>query len=283
MNSGTSFLRVIGSRLVAIAAIVTFSMSDTIWAQSEAPGVLQDNVLMRADSVTYDEDFGIVTASGHVEISHGENILFADTISYNRRDDIVIATGNVALLSAEDDVVFSNYMELTGDLKSGTIRGIQILFSDGSRAAGVSGRMTGDGRNEIRKAVYSPCELCPENYWKEPLWQIKSFNVIHDKSLKRIFYKDAFLEVFGVPVAYVPFFSHPDPSVVRKTGFLTPSIRSNGVLGLTYEQPFFLNIAPNRDATFAPIISFKEGVVLTGEYREVRKHGKYKLNGSITP
>ena len=183
MNRGTSCLRAIGSRFVAIAATVTltFSMSDTIWAQSEAPGALQDNVLMRADSVTYDEDFGIITASGHVEISHGENILLADTISYNRRDNIVIATGNVALLSAEDDVVFSNYMELTGDLKSGTIRGIQILFSDGSRAAGVSGRMTGDGRNEIRKAVYSPCELCPENHGKEPLWQIKSFNVIHDK------------------------------------------------------------------------------------------------------
>ena len=283
MDRGTSFLRVIGHGIIAIATIVTFSMSDSIWAQSEPLGVLQDNVLMRADSVTYDEDFGIITASGHVEISHGENILLADTISYNRRDDIVIATGNVALLSVEDDVVFSNYMELTGDLKSGTIRGIQILFSDGSRAAGVSGRMTGDGRREIRKAVYSPCELCPENHEKEPLWQIKSFRVIHDKSLKRIFYKDAFLEVFGVPVAYVPFFSHPDPSVVRKTGFLTPSMGRNSVFGLTYEQPFFFNIAPNRDATFAPIITSKDGVMLTGEYREVRKHGEYKLNGSITP
>ena len=74
MDRGTSFLRVIGHRIIAIATIVTFSMSDSTWAQSEPPGVLQDDVLMRADSVTYDEDFGIITASGHVEISHGENI-----------------------------------------------------------------------------------------------------------------------------------------------------------------------------------------------------------------
>ncbi len=108
--------------------------SSSIGAQSTIPRVLEDNVLMSADFVTYDEDFGVVIASGNVEISHGESVLLADTVSYNRRDAVVIATGNVALLSADDDVIFSNYMELAGDLKSGIIKGIQILFSDGSRA-----------------------------------------------------------------------------------------------------------------------------------------------------
>lgn len=256
--------------------------SSSIGAQSTIPRVLEDNVLMSADFVTYDEDFGVVIASGNVEISHGESVLLADTVSYNRRDAVVIATGNVALLSADDDVIFSNYMELAGDLKSGIIKGIQILFSDGSRAAATGGRMSSDGRIEVRKAVYSPCKLCPNRNMDKPIWQIKSLSVVHDKSLKRIFYRDAFLEVFGVPVAYVPFFSHADPSVGRKTGFLAPSLGNDSVFGLTYEQPFFFNIAPNKDATFAPIITTKQGVVLTGEYREVRKRGEYKINGSLT-
>ena len=256
--------------------------SNSIGAQSTIPRVLEDNVLMSADSLTYDEDFGVVIASGNVEISHGESILLADTVSYNRRDNVVIATGNVALLSADDDVIFSNYMELAGDLKSGIIKGIQILFSDGSRAAATGGRMTSDGRFEVRKAVYSPCKLCPNKDKDDPIWQIKSLSVVHDKSLRRIFYRDAFLEVFGIPVAYVPFFSHADPTVGRKTGFLAPSLGSNSVFGLTYEQPFFFNIAPNKDATFAPVLTTKQGVVLTGEYREIRKRGEYQINGSLT-
>ena len=269
-------------RIAIVATFLIAIASDVVEAQPTGKNVLQDNVLMSADTVTYDEDFGVVTASGNVEVSHSGSILLADTVSYNRRSDVVIASGNVALLPPGDDVIFSNYMELAGNLKSGVIRGIQILFSDGSRAAAVGGHMTSDGRTEVRKAVYSPCELCPEKNLRNPLWQIKSLSVIHDKSLRRIFYRDAFLEVFGVPVAYVPFFSHPDPTVGRKTGFLAPSIGTNSVFGITYEQPYYFNISPNKDATLAPIFSAKEGVVLTGEYREIRRKGEYKVTGSLT-
>ena len=269
-------------RIVIIATFLITVVSDVVEARSAGGNVLQDNVLMNADTVTYDDDFGVVTATGNVEVSHAGSVLLADTVSYNRRSDVVIASGNVALLPAGDDVIFSNYMELAGDLKSGVIRGIQILFSDGSRAAAADGHMTSDGRTEVRKAVYSPCKLCPEKNMRNPLWQIKSLSVIHDKSLRRIFYRDAFLEVFGVPVAYTPFFSHPDPTVGRKTGFLAPSIGTNSVFGITYEQPYYFNISPNKDATLAPIFSTKDGVVLTGEYREVRREGEYKVSGSLT-
>ena len=152
-----------------MATFVTAIVSDAVEARSARESVLQDNVLMNADTVTYDEDFGIVTANGNVEVSHGGSVLLADTISYNRRSDVVIASGNVTLLPPGDDVIFSNYMELAGDLKSGVVREIQILFSDGSRAAAVGGRMSSDGRTEVRKAVYSPCELCPEKEMRNPL------------------------------------------------------------------------------------------------------------------
>ena len=135
-------------RIAIIATFLIAIASDAVEAQPTGKNVLQHNVLMSADTVTYDEDFGVVTASGNVEVSHSGSILLADTVSYNRRSDIVIASGNVALLPPGDDVVFSNYMELAGNLKSGVIQGIQILFSDGSRAAAVGGHMTSDGRTE---------------------------------------------------------------------------------------------------------------------------------------
>ncbi len=266
-----------------VPTLVCMSLNTSpVYSDTDPRQILDENVLMSADSISYDEKFGIIMARGNVEVSRGENVLLADRISYNRREDIVIASGNVAFLGDEGNVVFSNYMELTGDLKAGVIDEIQILFVDGSRAAALGGRMSANGRLTIDKAVYSPCRLCPNSRIKSPLWQIKSLNVVHDQSLKRIFYKDAFLEVFGLPVMYVPFFSHPDPSVKRKTGLLPPSIGSNSVLGVTYEQPFFFNLSPSKDATIAPILSSNEGVILTGEYREITQAGNYKVSGSIT-
>ena len=92
-----------------------------------------DDVLLTAEQVTYNEELGVVTASGNVELSRGVRVLRADTLSYNRRADLVTASGNVALIEPSGDVLFADYMELTGDLKSGAIAGIRILMTDESR------------------------------------------------------------------------------------------------------------------------------------------------------
>ena len=63
------------------------------WSQSDVPQLLENNVLMRADNITYDESFGIITARGNVEVSRGNRVLLADTLSYNRRDNVIIASG----------------------------------------------------------------------------------------------------------------------------------------------------------------------------------------------
>ena len=48
-----------------------------------------------------------------------------------------------------------------------------------------------------------------------------------DLENKRIEYRDALLDIYGVPVMYLPYFSHADPSVKRASGFLVPSIGSS--------------------------------------------------------
>lgn len=268
-------------------AVIAVAMMAAILAVAPPPARSQDvqpddRVLLTADEVIYDDTLGVVTATGHVEMAKGQRVLRADTLSYNRRADLVTASGNVAVVEPSGAVVFAEYVELTGDLKSGAIEGIRILLEDDSRFAAGGGRMTSDGRTELRKAIYSPCDLCPEHPDDPPVWQLKAYEITHDKELRRIFYADAFLEVFGVPVAYVPFFSHPDPTVIRKTGFLRPTFGSDSVLGFIYRQPYFFNISPSQDATFAPIITSDEGPILTGEYRQVLENGSYELSGSVT-
>ena len=281
----------VGSKLKVLAGYVPIMfvflmlppfLATSIRAEEIVPEILQNNVLLEADSISYDEEMLEVVATGDVSISMGDSTVLADKVTYNRPADQVSALGNVVLLSPDGNVTFSQAMELTGDLKSGTIEAIKILFVDGSRLAANGGTMRRNGRSEVSKAVYSPCPICSDSASRKPFWQIKAVNVVHDRSLRRIFYKDATLEVFGLPVIYIPFFTHPDPSVERKTGFLAPSVFSNSLLGLSYKQPFFFNIADNQDVTVAPIFSRTAGLVLTGEYRRALERGSLEVSGSAT-
>ena len=239
-------------------------------------------ILFSADEVVSDEALGIVTARGNVEISQGGRTLLSDTVSYNRRSGVVTASGNVRLLEVDGTTYFAEYVELSDDLRDGFIRDIGVLMADRTRIAAASGTRR-DGRITVfRKAVFSPCELCRDDPSKAPLWQLKADEVIHDQEERSLTYRDAHLEFYGVPVAYTPYFKHPDPTVDRQSGFLAPTFGNSSALGVTLEVPYYWNIAPDRDLTFEPIITTKQSVVLAGKYRELFPKGVTRFGGSAT-
>lgn len=237
--------------------------------------------LLQADEMTQDRELGTVVAKGNVEITQGERILFADVVSYNQKSNTVTASGNVILLEPGGDTLFAEYVELTDSMREGVIKEIRILLSDDSRFAANIARRTGGSRTILTKAVYSPCKVCREMPEKPPLWRLKAETIVHDKAAQKIRYKNVRLEMFGVPVAYSPYFSHPDPSVDRKSGFLTPSFGTSGNLGPFLELPYFWAIDQNSDATLVPIFTRDEGIIFSGEYRQRFDNGEIKLSGSL--
>jgi len=242
----------------------------------------EGQALISADSITYDEGLGIVTARGNVEVSQGGRVLVADSISYNVNTDVVTASGNVALVETTGDVFFANYMEVTGDLREGFVKDIRLLMTDRSRLAANSGTRSGGSYNEFSKAVYSPCELCKEDPTRAPFWQIKARKVVWDQDDQMIRYEHVTFEVFGVPIAYTPYFEHPDPTVQRKSGFLTPVFRGNDQLGMQFQVPYFIVLSDTADMTLSPIITQKQGVVGVGEYRQLFEKGQVFALGSAT-
>ncbi len=267
---------------------VAFATAFVFFAQPAPAQISVDELntdtpaLISADEVTFDEDLNIVTASGNVEISQGERIVKADAVSYNINTKVVSATGNVALLEPTGDVLFAEYVELTDDLGEGFIRDIRVLLSDRSRMAAVSGQRSGGNRTVLNRAIFSPCALCKEDPTKAPLWQLKANKIVHDQAEQEIRYYDARMEIFGIPVAYTPYLSHPDPTVKKKSGFLAPAFRNSDTLGFSAQLPYFWNIAPNQDLTFSPIITSEQGPVAAGEYRHLFTNGTLDISGSAT-
>ena len=234
-----------------------------------------------ADSMTYDRELGIVTATGNVEIVYGERALFANKVMYNQKTDVVIADGSVSLTDPSGKVLLGDKMEITGDLKDGVVYNIGLVLEDHSRVAGSGARRSNAQITEISNAVYSPCDLCEEDPTAAPLWQLKAVRVIHDVDKKLVSYRDAWLELFGVPVAYTPYLSHPDPTVKRKSGLLAPSFSNSSDLGFRLNTPYFWAIDEHQDATITPMLASDGGQGLIGQYRRNFKNGFVKSDASF--
>ncbi len=273
-----------GVRIGAIFALgIALCWTGIAGAQQQQQQLLQagQELLFTADSIDHDRQLGIVTARGNVEIVQGERVLRADLVSFNQKADLLTATGNIALIEPGGEVIFADHVELTGDFKTGAIENIRILLADNARLAAVDGRRIGGNVMELNKAVYSPCRKCLASDGT-PLWRIKAIKVTHNKAEQVVEYRDAWLEFMGVPVAYTPYLSHPDPSVKRKSGLLVPRFGNDTELGVVIETPYYFNIAPDKDATLRPIFTSKEGLVLAGEYRQRFAGGRLRTDVSLT-
>lgn len=265
---------------VFIAAVAAAFPAPAARSQETPPTPADIPINFVADQLDVDRNLGIVTARGNVEVNRDDRTLLADTISYNQKKDLLTASGNITLLEPTGDVVFAQHMEITGDLKNGIISDIRMILSDRSRVAASGGRRV-NGDLELRNAVYSPCNLCPDDPDRPPLWQVKAVKVYHDKSRRMIEYSDAWIEVSGVPVFYTPFLAHPDPTVERESGFLAPQVGASSDLGFIAKTPYFVAIDDQRDATITPVYYGETGPALEAEYRQRFFDGKLDIDGSI--
>ena len=270
--------------VLPVLALIFFSQLVNSAARAQFSGnrsVPDGPVLLIADELIYDENLGLVTARGSVEMQQGDRVLMADTVTYSEKTDVATASGNVSLLEPEGEVLFTNYAELNNELKTGFLDNLRFLMSDGSRVAANRARRTAGDRKVMDRAVFSPCNLCREDPTRAPLWQIKAVRVIHDERAKDVIYEDATIEFFGVPVAYTPYLRHPDPTVDRRSGLLAPRIGYSGELGAIYSQPYHHVFNPSQDITLEPMMFSNEGGVVFTEYRQRFERGEINLKGSV--
>src|ERR1700687_4787352 len=102
-------------------------------------------------------------------------------------------------------------------MKSGVLRDMRAIPAEHARPAANGARRTEGEINEMSKVVYTTCNLCAKDPTKPPLWQIRAASAVQDLEHKKVEFKDATLEMYGIPVAYFPYFWNADPSVKRES------------------------------------------------------------------
>src|SRR5262249_33477964 len=173
-----------------------------------------------------------------------------------------------------------NDFDLTDDFKDGFINSLRVETVDKTHLAAARAERTNGTVTVFQDGVYTACEPCKEHPEKPPLWQVKAARIIHNDQEKMIYFEDAHLELWGIPIAYSPYLSSPDPSVKRKSGIMAPTFSSSSGLGFGMQVPYFFALAPNYDLTLAPGFTSKQGPLLSAEWRQRMINGSYTIRGT---
>jgi len=270
--------------LAALAACALFPPAAPAAPQIRAPAIQAPSrnapILLQADEVVYDSEANTISAVGNVEIADEGRTLLADRVEYNQATDTVTASGHVTITDTRGNVAFADHVVLTDHMRDGALQGFGALLGKTGRLAARSAQRI-DGNLVIADhTVYSPCEICKQTGQRTPLWQVKAERVIYDQTKHKVRFTNATIEIEGVPLAWMPAFSVPDPTVRHATGLLTPEVGNSTKIGYFTRLPVYVAITPSQDLTLAPMFSTSGGEVLEMEYRDRWNSGGLWLQGS---
>ena len=132
-------------------------------------------------------------------------------------------------------------------------------------------QQTAPGQSEYTYATYTTCAPNVNQ------WLLRAQKIILNKKTERGVARNVILTYKGIPLFYTPYLNFPI-SKKRKTGFLYPIFGVGNASGVELGIPFYMNIAPNYDATLTPIYYSKRGVMVQGKicYLTPSSHGIFQ-------
>jgi LPS-assembly protein len=211
-----------------------------------------------ARRITYDIDADVAVATGDVVITYGNYVLVAREVVYDRRNDRLRAEGEIRLTEPGGNILEADVAELWNRFRDGFAEHLRLLLTNDATITAQYARRRDGVITVFTRVTYTRCKTCLMADGT-PLWQIVSAEVTHNEEEGIIYHRDATFEFLGLPVFWLPYLSHPDPSVERRSGFLIPAFRFSSQFGLGLEVPYFWNLAPNYDITFRPLITSRQG------------------------
>ena len=244
---------------LSIAAIAPVAISQ------EVPQ--QEKVYLEADILIDDKENEQMIAEGSVVARYEGRELYADKVIYNLKTKKVRAIGNVRIIDADGTIRHSEEVEVDDKLGDGVATQFTAQLPQDAVVVARAANRLANGSNSLDRVVYTACVVCQENNYT-PTWSLRARKAVQNAETKMITYQDAVFEIKGVPVFYLPYFAHPDPSTDRRSGLLPPTPKISSKLGFVYQQPYYWAISKSQDLTITPNLHTKVNPTLSLDYRK---------------
>ena len=258
---------------------------EEIYTKGKTNSTIDEEITIKSSNVLFKRNENSLSSSNFTEVEDKQKRLYKlDSFKYFITEEL-LKGNNVKIFDITNDEYFmkEGFFDLkkkkfsAQDLKINFKKDLFDDIKNDPRLFGVTAN--GDDNNIIvQKGVFTTCQKTD----KCPPWKVVAKEIRHNKSKKRITYKNAWLNVYDVPVVYFPKFFHPDPTVVRQSGFLRPNISNTDILGRSLYTPYFFVIDENKDLTFKPTFFLDGKFSLHNEYREKTKNSKHIADLSFT-
>ena len=245
-----------------------------------------NGVTIKTEIASYDNRNQLIKSNQSTKINDGSgNSILLDMFSYSTKNKSLRSKGYIEMTDKYENKYY--FDDIFVDVKRKRIAGsnLKLKFKKDTfgniendpRLAGNSAIIT-ENKSYIEGGVFTTCKKRGD---KCPPWKLTANKIIHDKEKQKISYENAKLYLYGYPVFYTPIFFHPDPTVKRQSGFLTPSITNSPLLGNGINLPYYFALAEHKDATLNPKVYADENPVIQTEYRYVTKNSYSILDASF--
>ncbi|WP_232820867.1 LPS assembly protein LptD [Dyella sp. C11] len=213
---------------------------------------------------------------GNVKVDRADQRIQSDVADYNDDTTDFDARGNVRYQEV-GQLVSSDHMRGNQNASTAIADNVayQMLTNRGNGVA-TQGQMLDDQRSRYLNATYSTCDV------GNHVWEIHAKDIRMDKETGEGVAHDATMYLYNVPFFWLPTFTFPINDD-RKSGFLTPTIGNSSRSGFMVNAPYYLNLAPNYDATLDPRIYTDRGVMLAGEFRYLEPGSLGQFNFEYLP
>jgi len=273
----------------ALATALAVTVSPAAIAQEQAPTepaqpqaeAQDEHVMLEADELIDDQQAGTVTAHGDVQVRYQGRTLRADRLIYNLNSGAIHAIGNVQVALEDGSITYADELEADEGLNVAVASELRARLGNSGTLAARAALRHGENESELRNVIYTSCPVC-ETGDRPPTWSLRARRAVQDRGTRTLSYQSAVLEVAGVPVLYLPYFAHPDPSAGRTSGFLAPNIGRNRRLGVFYGQPYYWAISPYNDLTATLRVHETVNPLIGLDYRQRFWSGQVNINATVT-
>lgn len=203
-------------------------------------------------------------AHGNVIVTREKLKIEGEWARYTIPDDRLRA-GDKVTVNKDGDVLTGSQLSMIVDPRKGDLLDPIFQMAKGA-ARGNAVKLIFDGpdRYSIRQGRMTTC--APGNND----WYLHSSTLDLDYNTNQGQAWNGWIEFKGAPIFYYPWLDF-SLDHTRKSGFLAPSLGMNSKNGLQVQTPYYLNLAPNYDATVYPRYMSRRGMMLGGELRYIEK------------
>ncbi|MGA1801254.1 LPS-assembly protein LptD [Rhizobium sp. HT1-10] len=272
-----AILAVLGAYVASAPAVFGQDASPMKTAKVNVPA--DAKLVLSSNELIYNKDSEIVTANGAVQINYGGYKMVSQQVVYNQKTGRMTAIGNVELITPDGNRMYGDKMDVTDSFSDGFVDSLRIEMPDNTRLASEKAERVGGTQMILTKGIYTACLACTK-LGKAPLWQVKAQRVVQNGVTHTVRLTHARFELFGLPIAYIPWIEVPDNTVKRKSGFLFPSFSVEQHLGFGAKVPYYYVISPSMDATVTGTEYTTQGFMLEAEFRQRLENGTYTIRAA---